>query len=290
MSLAFLEVALRRARNDPTLRLTGSHGVGGGCISASTRLSTTTGDFFAKWNGAGPPDLFLREAEGLAALRATGSPITIPRVVAASGPAGGDPAFLILEYLAPARPGPQHDEHLGRGLAAIHRHGAERFGFGSPSYCGSTLQDNRRSESWVEFYRERRLRPLVERLDRAGRMMDRSLYERLADRLHELLDHPTTPSLTHGDLWSGNVLSTARGPALIDPACAYADREMDFGISTLFGGLSERTMAAYEEAWPLPAGWRERNGLYQLYHLLNHALLFGGGYVDQARETARRYL
>jgi fructosamine-3-kinase len=97
------------------------------------------------------------------------------------------------------------------------------------------------------------------------------------------------PALIHGDLWSGNVLATTRGPALVDPACAYADREMEFGISTLFGGLSARAMAAYEEAWPLPPGWRERNGLYQLYHLLNHALIFGGHYTGEARERARPY-
>ena len=106
----------------------------------------------------------------------------------------------------------------------------------------------------------------------------------------DLLSHETTPSLIHGDLWSGNVLVTARGPALVDPACAYADREMEFGISTLFGGLTARAMAAYEEAWPLPADWRERSGLYQLYHLLNHAVIFGGHYAQQAARIARQYL
>ena len=98
------------------------------------------------------------------------------------------------------------------------------------------------------------------------------------------------PSLIHGDLWSGNVLHTVRGPALVDPACAYADREMEFGITTLFGGFSDRFFAAYEEAWPLPGGWRERNPLYQLYHLLNHFLIFGGAYGVEALSLARRYV
>ena len=116
------------------------------------------------------------------------------------------------------------------------------------------------------------------------------VLERLADRLPTLLPHETVPSLIHGDLWSGNVLHTARGPALVDPACAYADREMEFGITTLFGGFSDRFFAAYEEDWPLPGGWRERNPLYQLYHLLNHFLIFGGAYGAQALSLARRYV
>ena len=103
------------------------------------------------------------------------------------------------------------------------------------------------------------------------------------------LPRETAPSLIHGDLWSGNVLHTARGPALVDPACAYADREMEFGITTLFGGFDDRFFAAYEEAWPLPGGWRERNPLYQLYHLLNHFLIFGGAYGGEALSLARRY-
>ena len=109
------------------------------------------------------------------------------------------------------------------------------------------------------------------------------------DRLAELLPRDATPSLIHGDLWSGNVLWTSRGPAGVDPACAYADREMEFGITTLFGGLSERAFSAYDEAWPMESGWRERNPLYQLYHLMNHAVLFGGSYAGEARRLTLRY-
>ena len=119
---------------------------------------------------------------------------------------------------------------------------------------------------------------------------DRALYDRVIARLTELLPSTSTPSLIHGDLWSGNVMITTRGPALFDPACAYADRELEFGITTLFGGFSERFWSAYQEAWPLPAGWRERNPLYQLYHLLNHHLLFGGGYGAQALRIARAFV
>lgn len=286
MSLAFLETALRRALGDETVRVRAASAVGGGCIHETARLRTTAGEFFAKWNAACPPDLFLREAFGLESLRAAGSEIVIPAVVAASAPAGSDPAFLVLEYLPPCAGGPE-DERLGRGLATIHRRSAERFGFPSPSYCGATRQDNRECDTWLEFYRDRRLAALVGAL-RLG-AADRNLYQRLFDGLPDLLPRESPPALIHGDLWSGNVLATGRGPALVDPACAFADREMEFGMATLFGGLSARAMAAYEEAWPLPAGWRERNPLYQLYHLLNHALLFGGHYAAEARRIAVRF-
>jgi protein-ribulosamine 3-kinase len=286
VSLAFLETALRRALGDETVRVRAASAVGGGCIHETARLRTTAGEFFAKWNAACPPDLFLREALGLESLRAAGSEIVIPAVVAASAPAGSDPAFLVLEYLPPGAGRPE-DERLGRGLATIHRRSAERFGFPAPSYCGATRQDNRACGTWLEFYRDRRLAALVDAL-RLG-AADRNLYQRLFDGLPDLLPRESPPALIHGDLWSGNVLATGRGPALVDPACAFADREMEFGIATLFGGLSARAMAAYEEAWPLPAGWRERNPLYQLYHLLNHALLFGGHYAAEARRIAVRF-
>jgi fructosamine-3-kinase len=132
---------------------------------------------------------------------------------------------------------------------------------------------------------------LVEALQRCRRLSDadRRVFDRLMGRLEDLLPTNSTPSLIHGDLWAGNVLSGVRGPALVDPACAYADREMEFGITTLFGGVSARAFAAYEEAWPLPHGWRERNPLYQLYHLLNHALLFGGHYGGEALRIAKHF-
>ena len=174
----------------------------------------------------------------------------------------------------------------------VHRGSADAFGFPSATYCGLTRQNNRWTGSWAEFYADRRLGLLIVTLDGRGALSiaDRRMYERLFDRLPDLLPNRSTPSLIHGDLWSGNVLSTTKGPALVDPACAYTDREMEFGITTLCGGLSARAFAAYEEAGPLPPGWRDRIGLYQVYHLLNHAVLFGGGYADQARRAAARYV
>jgi fructosamine-3-kinase len=180
---------------------------------------------------------------------------------------------------------------LGRGLAALHRQSAPEFGFPVTSYCGPTRQDNTWGADWASFYAERRLLSLARELREAGRLgaADGRILEALAARLPSLLGDGAPPSLIHGDLWSGNVLVTDRGPALVDPACVYADRELEFGITTLFGGFSARFFAAYEEAWPHRPGFRERNPLYQLYHLLNHHLIFGGSYGAQAMAVARRF-
>jgi len=286
----FLEAALREALVEPGLRITGVHPAGGGCIHSAARLSTTSGDLFAKWNEEAAPDLFASEAATLRALRAAGTGLVVPEVLASAPPRADRPGYIVMEYLTPSAQGADH-EALGRGLAALHRHPAEAFGFPVTTYCGSTPQENAFLESWAEFYAERRLRALLRRLDASGRLRpnDRQLLDRVIARLPALLAPETVPSLIHGDLWSGNVLATLRGPALVDPACAYADREMEFGIATLFGGFGDRFFAAYEEVWPLPAGWRERNPLYQLYHLLNHFLIFGGGYGGEALGLARRF-
>ena len=289
---AFLEAELRQALAEPLLELRQAEPVGGGCIHHALRLRTSKGDWFAKWNDDCAPDLFLGEAAGLQALREAGGPLRIPEVLVAREPAGDRPAFILMEYLAPGPGKAGDDEALGRGLAAIHARPAAAFGFPVTTYCGPTPQDNREAGSWSEFYAERRLRPLVSRLDAEGRLgrSERELFERVIARVPALVDTGARPALIHGDLWSGNVLATALGPALVDPACAACDRELELGITTLFGGFSERFFSAYDEALPLGPGWRERNPLYQLYHLLNHQLIFGGHYGSEAVRVARRYV
>jgi fructosamine-3-kinase len=288
---AFLEGELRKAQGDAALRVLELQPVAGGCIHHAARVRTTRGDWFAKWNHDCAPELFLSEAQGLRALREAGSDLAIPEVLVALTPADARPACIVMEYLEPRAGAAGDQAALGRGLAAIHARPRDVFGFPVTSYCGPTPQDNRASPSWAEFYAERRLRPLSRRLEEEGRIgpSERNVLDRLSERLGSLLAHEARPALIHGDLWSGNVLATTRGPALVDPASAACDREMEFGITTLFGGFSERFFAGYHEALPLRAGWRERNPLYQLYHLLNHHLIFGGHYGREALSVARRY-
>ena len=292
MSPAFLERVLRRAFDCSTLRLIAVHPTAGGCIHSAARVETSEGDAFVKWNARVARDLFTAEAKGLSELEAAASGLVVPKVLLAGSPDGDTPGFLVLEYLRTAPRGAAIDEALGRGLAAVHRRAAGSFGFTVPTYCGPTPQDNTASASWVEFYRDRRLRFVLGLLasERGLSSAERGIFERLFDRLPQLLPHAATPALIHGDLWSGNVMASANGPAVFDPACSYADREMEFGITLLFGGFSAVFFDAYKEAWPLPPGWEERHPIYRLYHLLNHHLIFGGHYLGEALAVARRYV
>ena len=285
-----VQAALRAALGDPGLELQGLVSVGGGCINHAARAVTSGGEFFVKWNDQGPDDLFVREAAGLRELASAGSPLVVPRVFGAWGRTLERPPMIIMEAL---RLGASADTEaaLGRGLAALHRQKAARHGFAVVTYCGATPQDNTWTDSWLEFYRERRLAPLL-RLIEERQGVDpaaRRVYGSLLDRLDRWIPPDSVPSLLHGDLWGGNVLDTPDGPALVDPACAYGDREAELGMMTLFGGFGDAFWRSYEEAWPLPPEWRERNALYQLYHVLNHQYLFGGHYGAQALAIARRY-
>ncbi len=267
--------------------------VGGGCMHHAVRLATSRGTFFLKWNQQGAADLFLREAEGLAALRAAavGSSLVVPAVVAAAEITAEASGYLVLDFLSPPVRPKALDEAFGWGLAHVHRTTHPRFGFAHDTYCGATRQPNTWQTDWPTCYGQQRLSHLLQYLDaqRGLSSAERTAYDRLLDRLPDLLDHRPSASLTHGDLWSGNYLPTDKGPALVDPACAYADRETDLALMAMFGGFSERVWAAYQEAWPLPDGWPQRQPLYQLYHYLNHDYLFGGGYGAQALAIARSY-
>lgn len=262
----------------------------GGCISHALKLNTTHGAFFLKWNASCPDDLFVREAECLNALRKNaGDGLLVPEVLLATEN-GSLPGFILMDYLEPGSV-PKQDEKLGYGLAHLHRESGDKFGFSHNNYCGLTPQQNDWSDSWPAFFAENRLAYLV-RLIRDNRGIssaDQKVYEMLIGKLPQLLPARSVPALIHGDLWSGNYLYTSRGPALIDPASYYADREMELSIMTLFGGFSNRTWQAYQESYPLENGWKERVQLYQLYHILNHYYLFGGHYWHQALLIAKKF-
>lgn len=247
---------------------------------------------FVKWSDRSVPGQFAAEAAGLDALRECESGLAIPRVLCGSD-AGPGRSFLALEFLEPGVARPDFDELLGRGLAIVHRRSSsEGFGFPIDGTCGATFQPNGFLRSWVEFFRERRLRHQIRLAHERGMAREHvALLESLADRIHRLIADEPPPSLIHGDLWSGNVIVAPDGrPALVDPAAYFADREMEFGMMRLFGGFSSRVHDAYRESWPLRPEARYRVEAYMLYHVLNHFALFGGGYGLEAVAIARRIL
>jgi fructosamine-3-kinase len=182
---------------------------------------------------------------------------------------------------------------LGEQLAALHTHTSKQYGWERSNTIGSTPQANAWCSDWVEFWRERRLRPqyaLAREHGYEGRLQRDG--GRLMDRLADVFSGYTpTASLLHGDLWSGNAASDAFGsPVVFDPATYYGDREADIAMTELFGGYPADFYAAYRASYPLDDGYRERKTLYNLYHVLNHLNLFGGGYLKQAEAMAAQVL
>lgn len=259
--------------------------VGGGCINNGERLITASGrSFFLKTNTAAPPDMFAREAEGLHALATNAGPrVPTPYLWGRS--------FLLLEDLAPAPPRADFWPLLGKQLAELHSHTSPKFGFEHDNYIGSTPQPNPWYEDGYAFFAEQRLLFQAELARRRGLLSaeDYRRVERVAARLCELVP-PQPASILHGDLWSGNVIADSQGnPALIDPAAYYGWAEADLAMTALFGGFPPDFYAAYAEARPLEAGYRDRFDVYNLYHLLNHLNLFGGGYLPSVQRILRRY-
>jgi len=273
------------------VKITGSGLLGGGCINHASKIETSAGIFFLKWNANCAADMFLREAESLKELRkAARDQLIIPEVFAAKQ-VDSTPGFLVQEFLPPRYSQNTDDEKLGRGLAFMHKFSNESHGFYNNNYCGATLQNNLWQKSWLVFFRENRLRFLLNQIQKERPLPNSEIkvYEKLLDKLSGLIPENSTPAIIHGDLWSGNYMITEKGPALIDSAAYYADFEMKFAIITMFGGFSQRFFDAYNEVNTLPSEWKKRNKIYQLYHILNHYYLFGGGYQNQALEIAKYF-
>lgn len=252
----------------------------GGDISAAGILDDGSRRYFLKTQPVRRYDMFTAEAAGLAALAATGA-VRVPQPVCHG--VAGDQAFLVLEALALAGRGDA--AALGRQLARLHRVSAAGFGWQRDNWIGSTPQENAWLDDWVAFWRERRLGFQL-RLARDNGLGDRLQRDgaALLARLDGLFPgYRPPPSLLHGDLWGGNHGYLEDGtPVVFDPAVYYGDRECDLAMTELFGGFAPAFHAAYREAWPLDPGYRVRRTLYNLYHVLNHANMFGGGYAGQA--------
>ncbi|HEX7079807.1 MAG TPA: fructosamine kinase family protein [Gammaproteobacteria bacterium] len=285
-------LALRTVLRQSGLDITGEPpcAVGGGSISRTVKVETTAGPVLVKVEPAAGFDLLDAEAAALEALRDARA-IRVPEV-AAKGCAGRY-AFLAIEWIDFGRPSPAAERRLGTGLAALHRVTAGDFGWHRDNYIGRTPQRNDRSGDWIGFYRERRLRFQLEIARRNG--IGEAVSSRgtaLLENLERFFDgYRPAPSLLHGDLWGGNWGAAAGDePCVFDPAAYFGDREADLAMTRLFGGFGPEFYRAYEEAWPLAEGWERRVELYNLYHLLNHFNLFGGGYRHRVEATLRSLL
>jgi fructosamine-3-kinase len=252
--------------------------LGGGDINDAHLVETASERYFVKTRRDAPPNMYACEAEGLAWL-AEARALPCPAVIAVSE------QFLVLEYVEPAARVRDFDARLGRGLAALHRFGTPSFGFVRDNFIANLPQDNTREDNFATFYRARRLEPMLTHLDVSLRRRFDSLFAKL-----EALIPEEPPARLHGDLWSGNVHTTAHGePMFIDPAVYGGAREIDLAMLQLFGAPSQAFFAAYDEQYPRLPGHEERVPLYQLFPLLVHVRLFGGSYLGGVQRALARY-
>jgi fructosamine-3-kinase len=257
----------------------------GGDINDAFEVVLKNGEgIFVKTHPNPPSEMFEAEAHGLRWLK-DAEAVRVPDVLAFSD---DRPAYLALELLTPAKRVHDFDEELGRALAALHAHGAPSFGLDRDNFIGKLPQSNRHSSDWASFYWRERLEAQLRTATDSG-LIDsgtgrqfQALQRVLADRVGPA----EPPSRLHGDLWGGNLHTDDRGrPCLIDPAVYGGHREVDLAMMRLFGGFGSHVFAAYEEASPLAPGAEERIPLYQLYPLLVHLNLFGGGYVGSIKRA-----
>jgi fructosamine-3-kinase len=261
--------------------------VAGGDICTSTRLRLSGGgSALMKTRPNAPDDFFPAEARGLRWL-GEASGVDVPDVLAA------EPDCLILSWVEVGRPTPEAAEQLGRRLAATHRAGAPAFGADLDGYIGTLPLPNRSAPTWPEFFATRRILPYLKLARDRGAVSpdDAADVEAVVRRIADLAGPPEPPARLHGDLWSGNVLWGQDGRTwLVDPAAYAGHRETDLAMLALFGlPQLQRVLEAYQQETPLAEGWEDRVGLHQLFPLLVHACLFGGGYGARAGEVARRF-
>jgi fructosamine-3-kinase len=265
-------------------------GLSGGSINSAFRISGSGHNYFVKLNQADKLDMFEAEADGLREL-SNAKAIRVPAPVC-FGEAEGK-SWLVTEYIELGRGAGDSAQYLGQQLAALHRHTSKRFGWFRDNTIGSTPQQNTWMDNWIEFFQKRRLQFQLELTASNGftGSLQRKGEQLLADLDVFFSDYSPAPSLLHGDLWGGNCAFDKTGqPVIFDPAVYYGDREADIAMTELFGGFSSDFYRAYNEAWLLDEGYKVRKQLYNLYHILNHANLFGGTYASQAESMMEQLL
>lgn len=253
----------------------------GGCINHGGELVTTEGSYFLKWNDRQRyPQMFEKESRGLTLLR-TAKCIDVPEVIHVGET--DNLQFIILSFVKAGKRSENYWSLLGEQLANLHRNTHTHFGLDHDNYIGSLIQRNALTENWIDFFVQHRLEAQLSLGERNGNITSgiRKQFDILFKKLQDLLPKEK-PALLHGDLWSGNVMVNEKGEAtLIDPAVFYGHREAELAFTQLFGGFEEEFYLAYHNTFPLSSGFNTRTDLYNLYPLLVHVNLFGGGYLQQ---------
>lgn len=263
--------------------------VGGGCINEAVRIQTDSGEYFVKFNlEKSFPGMFEAEAHGLSILDKANE-IRIPDVLHTGN--ADKYSFLLLEFISDGNPAPKFWEKFGRSLAGLHRHSSKLFGLDRDNYIGSLPQSNIQHESWTDFFVTERLEPMVkmgrDKSEISPQMVKQ--FESIYNKLPALVP-PEKPSLIHGDLWNGNFLVDSRGnPCLFDPAVHFGHRESDIAMTRLFGGFPALFYESYNSQFPMEKGWEQRMELLNLYPLMVHVNLFGGGYLNQVKQVILKF-
>jgi fructosamine-3-kinase len=263
--------------------ITNRRSIGGGCINQGYAIEGDDRIYFIKINRAAALEMFVAEAKGLQAMRQTQT-IRIPQPICWGTAA--DSCYLVLEYLELGGSSDRSWEIMGEELAAMHRNGiATDFGWEINNTIGSTPQINDRSENWADFFANRRIGYQLKLAQRRGASFPN--ISKIVSSIKSILaESSPQPSIVHGDLWSGNASILRTGePTIFDPATYYGDREVDIAMTELFGGFPAAFYRGYDRSWSLDEGYQKRKTIYNLYHILNHFNLFGGGYLAQANRT-----
>ena len=234
--------------------------------------------------------MFEAEAKGLEEMKALNC-VRIPDVICHGQTESH--SYLVLEYIELGNLQGHASKLLGTQLAQLHRHTQPFFGWHIDNTIGSTPQNNTREHDWPTFWKKYRLGPqlkLARQNGFNGKLQIKG--EQLIEQLHHFFyNYEPSPSLLHGDLWGGNAAADSQGnPVIFDPTCYYGDRETDIAMTELFGGFGPDFFNAYHAEYPLDSAYNTRKKLYNLYHILNHVNLFGGGYLGQAEDIINQLL
>ena len=260
-----------------------------GNFNLAARVVTKAGKFFIKWNKGDHEGMFESEAKSMELLRDTNT-VHVPKVYGYGKKPDG--SYLMLDFVAESPRKDDYWENFGQKLAALHSNTNDFHGLHFNNYVGALPQSNEYMPDGVQFYIEKRLKPQVSQALFESKV-DSSLYDgflKLYNILPDILPNEK-PALLHGDLWSGNLMVGSDGQAtLVDPSAYYGLREADIAFSTLFGGFNVAFYEAYHEAFPIASGFKNRIDLYNLYPLLVHVNLFGGGYLEAVKKILDKYL